>query len=183
MNLPGVLALWVPGQAADAAKMVPGSHGIFRERAWLAVELHRGSDDDARLRELLALASALRLRRWWPAATCTCTCARAARLQDTMTAIRHRAAGGRGRRAPASQWRAASAPRRAVLATLSAQTLLAETRAHRRTLHVLAGRAAIRLSARAGAARTHAGSWLRQLTEQGMRWRWPEGVPATRCAR
>ncbi|GAB2520365.1 error-prone DNA polymerase [Lysobacter humi (ex Lee et al. 2017)] len=86
--LDGLLALWVPdvdpdaGQGQWLASRFPG-------RTWLAVELHRGPDDDGRLHELLALADTLGL----PAVASgdVHMHARGRRgLQDTLTAIRLR---------------------------------------------------------------------------------------------
>ena len=48
----GLLALWLPG-AEPAAEQATWLRGQFPARTWLAVELHRGHDDDARLRTLL----------------------------------------------------------------------------------------------------------------------------------
>ncbi|WP_306290535.1 PHP domain-containing protein, partial [Pseudomonas taiwanensis] len=47
----GLLALWVADDSGDAT---PGQwlHGVFGERLWLAVHLHRGSDDTLRLERL-----------------------------------------------------------------------------------------------------------------------------------
>jgi error-prone DNA polymerase len=73
-GLPGTLALWIPGLQPDIAQG-RWMRATFGERAWLAVELHRGPDDAARLHELQALGRALEL----PAATCTCTCAAGSR--------------------------------------------------------------------------------------------------------
>ena len=70
-GLPGLLALWVPGaelSAADGAWLkqvfdgacVDGMHldGMRSgRRLWLAVELHRGPDDERRLHDLLAFAA------------------------------------------------------------------------------------------------------------------------------
>jgi error-prone DNA polymerase len=84
----GLQALWIPGaepredEAAWLARTFPGN-------AWIAVELHRGCDDGARIGELEDIAQRLGL---------ACVAAgdvhmhvRARKkLQDVMTAIRHR---------------------------------------------------------------------------------------------
>jgi error-prone DNA polymerase len=88
----GVLALFVPrsGRIAPDARDEANAHWVrtrFGERAWLAVELHHGADDAARLRDLLSLAQAHEL----PAVACgdVHMHARERRaLQDTMSAIR-----------------------------------------------------------------------------------------------
>jgi error-prone DNA polymerase len=82
----GLLALWIPGEVADAA------HGewiakTFEARAWIAVELHRGADDEARVASLEALGRRLGL---------DCAASgdvqmherRRKRLHDVMTAVR-----------------------------------------------------------------------------------------------
>src|SRR5699024_10037294 len=69
-----------PAEGAWARARFPG-------RAWLAVELHRGPDDAARLRHLLALAAQLGL----PAVAAGDVHMHSRRrraLQDTLTAIR-----------------------------------------------------------------------------------------------
>ena len=115
--------------------------------------------------------------RWSPAATCTCTCVRAGALQDTMTAIRHRTTRGRGRGTAVPQRRAppAHAPRAG--GDLSAPTCwpkrCASPSAARFDLRQLRYDYPREL---VPAGQTPA-SWLRHLTEEGARWRWPEGVP------
>ncbi len=89
-DLEGLLALWIPasasgegrgeGEAAWVARRFPG-------RAWIAIELHRGDDDAARVSELEALGERTGL---------PCVAAgdvhmherQRKRLQDVMTAIR-----------------------------------------------------------------------------------------------
>ncbi|MEZ1317934.1 error-prone DNA polymerase [Pseudomonas fluorescens] len=85
--LPGLLALWVPDEVDDPQ---PGRwlKQVFADRLWLAVQLHRGQNDQRRLSQLLALARSLDI----PAVASGdvhmhCRGRRA--LQDTMTAIRH----------------------------------------------------------------------------------------------
>ena len=58
--LDGLLALWLPGDRPDAAE---GGWlaGHFPSRCWIAVELHRGSDDGARIRQLRTLGDMLGL--------------------------------------------------------------------------------------------------------------------------
>ena len=55
---PGLLALWLPGGTPDTAAGA-WLKQRFEGRLWLAVELHRGPDDDARLQRLQALAGEL----------------------------------------------------------------------------------------------------------------------------
>ncbi|MFZ5657585.1 MAG: error-prone DNA polymerase [Pseudomonadota bacterium] len=86
--LPGLFALWLPGEHPDAAQ-----GGWLRDRlpgrTWLAVELHRGPDDDRRLQALLALAATLGIPA--TASGDVHMHVRGRRmLQDTLTAIRLR---------------------------------------------------------------------------------------------
>jgi error-prone DNA polymerase len=91
--LEGLLALWVPrgvpseadAELADAAWV----RARFPERAWVAVHLHRGPDDAARLRHLQALS----LHAGLPPVACGDVHMHVRKrraLQDTMTAIRLR---------------------------------------------------------------------------------------------
>ena len=181
----GLLCLWLPdehpdGKAADAA-----SHPLLERaswirqtfpHAWLAVELHRDRDDARVLAERLALAEMTDLT---PVACgdVHMDVKRRRVLQDTLTALRHRVplaqAGGllfsNGER---------HLRRREVLASVYPPALLAETLA-------IARRCTFRLDqlrygypqelVPAGHTPT---TWLRKLSEDGMRWRWPQGVPS-----
>ncbi|WP_337053643.1 error-prone DNA polymerase [Pseudoxanthomonas sp. USHLN014] len=84
---PELFALWLPGaqpQAQDGRWL----QQVFGERAYLAVELLRDGDDDARLAALLALSRQLGMT---PLASGDVHMAtrRERVLQDTITAIRH----------------------------------------------------------------------------------------------
>ena len=82
----GLLALWIPGAEPDLAEAA-WVQARFPQRCWLAVELHRGPDDAARLRQLLALSERIGM----PAVASgdVHMHVRGRReLQDTMTAIR-----------------------------------------------------------------------------------------------
>ena len=181
----GLLCLWLPdehpdGKAADAA-----SHSLLERaswirqtfpHAWLAVELHRDRDDAQVLAERLALAE---MKGLTPVACgdVHMDVKRRRVLQDTLTALRHRVplaqAGGllfsNGER---------HLRRREVLASVYPPALLAETLA-------IARRCTFRLDqlrygypqelVPAGHTPT---TWLRKLSEDGMRWRWPQGVPS-----
>jgi len=84
----GLLVLWLPPaqpDLVDAACM----RRWFPQRCWIAVELHHGADDGARLRQLQQLGASLQLPL--VAAGDVHMHARGRRaLQDVMTAIRHR---------------------------------------------------------------------------------------------
>jgi error-prone DNA polymerase len=168
------LALLVPGEQLDPepARWI-AAH--FPGRAWIAAELHCGSNDRARLAALRALAAAcglplvaagdvhmhLRSRR---------------RLQDALTAIRlGRPVAECGRELQPNGERHLRLRMR--LAQLYPPELLAETLA-------ITGRCAFSLDELryeypeelVPAGETPA-SWLGRLTEEGLRWRFPHGVP------
>ncbi len=176
-GLEHTLALWLP-PADDGEAEAQGAFiaTTFGARAWIAIELHRGADDRAQLQRLLSLGRHLGLR---------CTAAgdvhmdvRETRLlQDTLTAIRHGLAltdcgarlfpNGERHLRPIAELR-----------QLYPRALLAEAAA-------IAERCSFSMATLnyeyphelvpAGHTRS---SWLRVLTEQGLRDRWPEGTPA-----
>jgi error-prone DNA polymerase len=169
--LPGLLALWIPGSQPDAEQ----GHWIRRTfgTAWLALELHRDRDDAAGLRLLQALAEQTGLRPV-AAGDVHMDIKRRRALQDTLTAIRHRMpiaeAGVHLYRNGERHLRT-----RAAIAKIYPRELIAETVA-------IAERCTFRLDALnyryprelVPAGETPA-SWLRRLTEDGIRWRWPQG--------
>jgi error-prone DNA polymerase len=173
-GVPGTLALWLPGQVAD-----PG-HGrwlrnTFGERAWLAVELHHGPDDAQRLGELATVAQQLELRPV-AAGDVHMHVRRRLALQNTLTAIRHRLplteAGALIFRNGERHLR-----RREALAKIYPEALLRESVAIAARCQFSLDELRYRYPAELVPAGHSGGSWLRELTEQGMRWRWPDGVP------
>ncbi|MEW5514415.1 error-prone DNA polymerase [Pseudomonas asiatica] len=168
----GLLALWVADDSGDAT---PGQwlHGVFGERLWLAVHLHRGSDDTLRLERLRGLAARVGIRAVACGDVHMHVRGRRA-LQDCMTAIRQHclvAEAGRflfanGERHLRSQ---------AQLGELYPADLLAETLA-------IAARCQFELSELkyqypcelVPQGHTPA-SWLRELCQQGLPLRWPAG--------
>ncbi|WP_085588737.1 error-prone DNA polymerase [Pseudomonas sp. B14(2017)] len=168
----GLLALWVADDSGDAT---PGQwlHGVFGERLWLAVHLHRGSDDTLRLERLRGLAARVGIRAVACGDVHMHVRGRRA-LQDCMTAIRQHclvAEAGRflfanGERHLRSQ---------AQLGELYPADLLAETLA-------IAARCQFELSElkyqypRELVPQGHSpASWLRELCQQGLPSRWPDG--------
>ncbi|MBB4821027.1 error-prone DNA polymerase [Pseudomonas alcaligenes] len=171
--LDGLLALWLPGEAADA-KEGRWLHARFPGRLWLAVELHRGADDASRLARLQALAAELGIPA--VAAGDVHMHARGRRaLQDCMTAIRHHCtlAEAGQRLFPNGERHLRS---RAVLERFYPPALLAETR-------VIAARCRFDLGEinyqypRELVAEGHTPvSWLRHLVAEGIPKRWPKGA-------
>ncbi|WP_277961711.1 error-prone DNA polymerase [Pseudomonas sp. RIT-To-2] len=170
--LDGLLALWLPDNPRDLA---PGHwlRGVFGDRLWLSVQLHRGPDDARRLQELLALAAQLKL----PAVASgdVHMHARGRRaLQDTMTAIRHHCTV-----AEAGQHLFANGERHlrplAALAECYPQALLDESVHIARRCTFDLGQLKYQYPRELVPDGHTAGQWLRELTERGMRWRWPQG--------
>ncbi|WP_158884604.1 error-prone DNA polymerase [Rhodanobacter sp. L36] len=172
-GMPGTLALWIPEVQPNIA------HGrwmrtTFDNRAWLSVELHRGPDDATRLRELQELGRALDLPLV-ASGDVHMHVRRRLALQHTLTAIRHRVpiaeAGALIFRNGERHLR-----RRDVLVDLYPDALLQES------VHI-AERCMFHMSALKYDYPTElvpegysSTSWLRQLAEEGIRWRWPDGV-------
>ncbi|EQM66955.1 error-prone DNA polymerase [Pseudomonas tohonis] len=171
--LDGLLALWLPGEAADAEEG-RWLRERFPGRLWLAVELHRGADDASRLARLQALAAELGIPA--VAAGDVHMHARGRRaLQDCMTAIRHHCtlAEAGQRLFPNGERHLRS---RAVLERFYPPALLAETR-------VIAARCRFDLGEinyqypRELVAEGHTPvSWLRHLVAEGIPKRWPKGA-------
>ncbi|RAN81071.1 error-prone DNA polymerase [Bacillus sp. SRB_336] len=172
-GMPGTLALWIPSSQPDIA------HGrwmreTFGARAWLAVELHHGPDDAGRLRELQALGRALDLPLV-ASGDVHMHVRRRLALQHTLTAIRHRVpiaeAGALIFRNGERHLR-----RRDALAEIYPEVLLQESVriAERCTFHM--GELQYDYPAELVPEGYSPTSWLRHLAEEGIRWRWPQGI-------
>ena len=183
MPLEGLLAVWLPDPGQDPLDV--HEHGewlgdMFGDRLWLGVELHCGPDDQQRLSRLQTLA-----RNHGIAAVAMGDVHMHARgrraLQDTMTAIRHHLpvseAGHRLFPNGERHLRQLSALARIYPADLLAESVriarrcqFALSQLHYEYPHELVPKG-------------HTPStWLRQMTEQGARRRWPEGMsPQTRA--
>ncbi|HEY4555911.1 MAG TPA: PHP domain-containing protein, partial [Lysobacter sp.] len=167
--LDGLLALWLPDAAPDA-QHARWLQATFPQRTWLAVELHRGPDDSARLQSLLALARALGLPAVASGDVHMHVRKRRA-LQDTLTAIRLRK--------PLAEAGASLFPNgerhlrtRPALAALYPAGLMEESvRIAQRCTFDLRGIDYRYPRELVPAGHTPA-SWLRHLTEQGIRARW-----------
>ena len=169
----GALVLWVPGEDGDTAAWLAER---FSGSAWIAAELHCGPNDRAKLgslRELsrahgLPLVSAgdvhmhLRSRR---------------RLQDVLTAVRL------GK--PVAQCGQALHPNaerhlrlRMRLAQLYPAELLAETLEIAARCDFSLDSLKYEYPAELVPEGHTPATWLRHLTADGLRWRFPKGVPA-----
>ncbi|KAF1695178.1 error-prone DNA polymerase [Pseudoxanthomonas jiangsuensis] len=170
----GLFALWLPGAEPDP-EQGRWLRRTFGARAHLAVELHRETDDAARQARLLALAADLGLV---PLASGDAHMARRRDrvLQDTVTAIRHNTPLAR-----------------------AGALLFGNGERHLRTRRALASihppallQAAVELARRCRFSMRELkyeypkelvpdghtpSSRLRELTEAGIRARWPQGVP------
>ncbi|WP_149086664.1 error-prone DNA polymerase [Pseudomonas prosekii] len=173
--LPGLLALWVPDSVNDFASG-DWLKQTFAERLWLAVQLHCGQDDSRRLNDLLLLARELRI----PAVASgdVHMHARGRRaLQDTMTAIRHHlpvaAAGLRLHPNGERHLRSLDA-----LQSIYPQALLDETRVIARRCTFDLGQLRYQYPRELVPHGQTATSWLRHLTEEGIKWRWPKAPQA-----
>jgi error-prone DNA polymerase len=166
----GLLALWLPGMQPDETEGA-WLKARFPDRCWLAVELHRGPDDDARLASLRALGERLALPL--VASGDAHMHVRTRRpLQDVMTAIRHHTTVAQAGHRLFSNGERHLRTRRA-LSAIHPPELLAESVA-------IARRCTFKLEeleytyphelVPQGHTPT---SWLRQLVEEGVRWRWP----------
>jgi error-prone DNA polymerase len=174
-GLSDCIALWVPPPAArlSQARWVKER---FPDRAWIAVELHRGADDERRLAALRELGRQAGLPL--VAAGDVHMHARYRRaLQDTVTAIRHRCT-----LAEAGQRLFPNGERHlrpiAELRTIYPADLMHES-------HVIAERCQFSLDElrynyphELVPEDLTPTQHLRNLTEQGLRERWPCGVPS-----
>jgi error-prone DNA polymerase len=177
-SLGGLLALWVPDLDQDTStRQAQGAwlRGVFQQNLWLSVELHCGPDDRKRLNTLLGMARALSI----PAVASgdVHMHARGRRaLQDTMSAVRHHTtvaeaghrlfANGERHLRPLS-----------VVAELYPASLLAETVNIARRCTFDLSELRYEYPHELVPADQSPSSWLRHLTEQGARRRWPQGVP------
>lgn len=179
----GLLALWVPEMEAlvgdKAADTACGDHTnwlkqLFPQRLWIAVELHRGPGDGVQLSGLQALGE----RHEIPlvAAGDVHMHARGRRaLQDVMAAVRHRVtvAEAGWRLFPNGERHLRPLP---ALAELYPPGLLEESVRIARRCRFDLGQLRYQYPHELVPEGHTAASWLRCLTEEGLRWRWPDGV-------
>ncbi|GHC01624.1 error-prone DNA polymerase [Thermomonas carbonis] len=171
----GLFALWCPATQPDP-EQGRWLRGMFGERAHLAVELHREQDDESRLRALLDLAHDLQLIPL-AAGDVHMDVRRQRVLQDTMTAIRH------GRTlADCGEHLFRNGERhlrtRRALGNIHPHALLdSAVQLARRCTFDIGSDLEYRYPAELVPPGHTPTSWLRARAEQGMRERWPQGVP------
>ena len=175
IDLPlGLLALWVPGRTpadADAQWL----RGLFAERLWIAVELHRAEDDAERLATLRAFGH----RHALPLVATGDVHMHVRRrraLQDTLTAIRHHTT------LSEAGWRLfpngeRHLRTRQALAAIYPQDLLAETLRIAERCRFSLDQLRYTYPHELVPAGHTPTTWLRVLTEEGAAWRWPQGAP------
>jgi len=171
-GLPGTLALWVPSVQIDLdeARFLAS---VFADRVWLAVELHRDRPDRKRMTHLEAAAAALGVPMV-AAGDVHMDIRRRRALQDVLTAVRHNTtvaqAGRHLFRNGERHLRTRSA-----LSGVYTDALLAETLRVAERCQFSLSELRYQYPAEVVPAGFTAPTYLRHLTEEGIRWRWPEG--------
>lgn len=172
---PGLLALWVPGYPPDEAEGAWLS-GLFPDRLWVAVELHREATDALRMEELRGVGARLGVPLV-AAGDVHMHVRRRRALQDVLTAVRHRTTVAQ------AGWRLFQNGERHLrsrqaLSAIYPADLLAETlRIAERCTFSLEELRYTYPHELVPAGHT-AATWLRHLVEDGIRWRWPDGLDA-----
>jgi len=169
----GVLMLWIPGEDPAPAAWIAER---FRGHAWIGVELHCGPNDRARLHSLRKIEKTFGI----PLVACGDVHMHVRsrrRLQDVLTAVRL------GK--PVAQCGRALFPNaerhlrlRVRLAQLYPAELLAESVAIAERCDFSLDCLKYEYPAELVPEGETPASWLRKLAEDGLRWRFPAGVPA-----
>ncbi|MFA5678291.1 MAG: error-prone DNA polymerase [Pseudomonas sp.] len=171
----GLLALWLPHSAADVENG-QWLKTLFPQGLWLAIELHCGPDDSRQLERLQQLATELDIPAVASGDVHMHVRGRRA-LQDTLAAIRHHCrvdeAGFRlfanGERHLRTQQQ---------LGEIYPSALLAETLHIAKRCQFDLDQLQYQYPRELVPEGQTAGSWLRHLTEEGIAWRWPQGISA-----
>jgi DNA-directed DNA polymerase III PolC len=172
------LALWVP-PAEPRAGMAAWLRELFPGRCWIAVELHLGADDAQRLVRLRRLGAAHGLPLVAAGDAHMHVPERRA-LQDTLTAIRHRctlAAAGH-RLHPNGERHLRSYEQ---LLRIYPRELLDETLHIAQRCEFSLNELRYRYPRELVPPGMEASQHLRNLTEEGLKVRWPHGVPPRIC--
>ena len=171
----GLYALWIPTQIAEL-EQGRWLRAVFGERAFLAVELHREQDDAARLAHLLETAAQLDMSPL-AAGDVHMDVRRRRALQDTMTAIRHNLplaeCGAQLFRNGERHLRT-----RRALGNIYGATLMdnAVQLARRCTFDLIKDHRYAYPVELVPDGHTPT-TWLRELTQRGLKEFWPDGVP------
>ncbi|WP_374601742.1 error-prone DNA polymerase [Arenimonas sp.] len=170
----GLLALWLPGAEPDPREG-EWLRSCFPGRCWLAVELHRGPDDDARLATLQALANRLGLPAVASGDVHMHVRGRRA-LQDVLTATRHHltVADAGAHLFPNGERHLRT---RRALAAIHPPELLQESLRIAARCRFDLGALQYRYPQELVPGGHTPSSWLRELTIEGMARRWPDGTP------
>ncbi|WP_028918252.1 error-prone DNA polymerase [Pseudoxanthomonas sp. J35] len=171
----GLFALWIPGAQPDEGQG-RWLQSVFGERAHLAVELHREQDDAARLAQLLDLAARLGMPAL-ASGDVHMAHRRERVLQDTLTAIRHNVTLAEAGALLFRNGERHLRTRRA-LANIHPHPLLEAAAALARRCTFSMREVKYQYPKELVPEGHTPASWLRVLTEEGMRERWPDGVPA-----
>ncbi|MEL1264442.1 error-prone DNA polymerase [Pseudoxanthomonas putridarboris] len=175
----GLFALWLPASIPDEAQG-RWLQGLLGARAYLAVELHREQDDAARLHQVLDLADRLAMTPI-AAGDVHMDVRRQRVLRDTMTAIRHTLP-----LAECGEHLFRNGERhlrtRRALGNIYPHDLLATAVQLARCCAFDMGQVQYAYPAELVPASHTPTTWLRELTERGLRARWPEGVPPSVAA-
>ena len=170
----GLFALWIPDTPTDAREGA-WLQSLFPGRLWIAVELHRDQRDAQRLAVLQALGASLDLPL--VAAGDVHMHARGRRaLQDVMTAIRHHVTVAEAGYRLFPNGERHLRPLR-TLAELYPSELRAESARIAECCIFDLGQLRYQYPHELVPDGQTATSWLRELTEQGLRWRWPGAIP------
>ncbi|WP_231703301.1 error-prone DNA polymerase [Halopseudomonas pelagia] len=171
--LDGLLALWLPDEQ-PCLKQGEWLRELFPQALWLAVELHCGQDDDQRLAQLREAGQMLNLPLVATGDVHMHARGRRA-LQDTMTAVRHHCTlSEAGLRLFPNGERHLRSPD--ALAEIYPADLLVETQSIAARCTFELGQLRYQYPHELVPQGETPASWLRELTEQGIRWRWPDGV-------
>lgn len=174
-GLPDCLVLWVP----DNPPALDAEHrwmlDAFRGRLWIAVELLADGLDEERLHRLRKLGRALQLPLA-AAGDVHMHCRERRALQDTVTAVREGVTLDRAGLVLYPNGERHLRPRE-VLRAIYPPDLLEETVRIARTVDFSLSELRYTYPEEVVPPNETPASWLRKLTEEGVRRRWPEGAP------